>query len=156
MILRGHLLCPHSGHSMLAYINILGALSLNLSKSRTEKILIASQLTQHNKRHYNAPPCPASSVKANLGSSRMFSQSSFWWTVTFGSSAVVACSWNNFLTVFFLHNLEWRKFSYVPEALSQKGEKKKNTKSVLKQRHRGIDKKKKDWSRPAQPKSSNT
>lgn len=64
------------------------ALPVNLSKSWTEITLIASQLTQHNKRRHNSPPCPASSVKANLNSSGMFSRGRLWWTVTFRSSAV--------------------------------------------------------------------
>lgn len=70
-------------------------LPVNLSKSWREIILIASQLPQHNKGRDNSPPCPASSVKANLSSSRMFSQSWFWWTVTFRSHTVT-WFWNNF------------------------------------------------------------
>lgn len=36
------------------------AQSVYLSESWAEITLIASHLTQHNKRHYNTPPCPAS------------------------------------------------------------------------------------------------
>lgn len=71
------------------------ALLVNLSESWREITLIASQLTQHNEGHDNSPPCPVSSVKANLSSSRMFSQRQFWWTVTFRSSTVMWL-WNNF------------------------------------------------------------
>lgn len=100
------------------------ALPVNLSKSWTEITLIASLLTQHNKRHYNRPPCPASSVKANLSSSRMFSQSWFWWTLYKRpvTEAEAAVTWFCLGTTFnfFLHNLERRKCCHVPEALSQR------------------------------------
>lgn len=71
------------------------ALPVILSKSWTEITLIASRLTQHNKRLHKSLPCPASSAKTNLSSSGMFSQSWFWWTVTFRRSTL-AWVWNKF------------------------------------------------------------